>query len=111
MRNTHKCRILNLRRVRFALHPLPYTAMARTPKGAPAGKKSRRRRPHHAAADCRVGVNVCVQIISAGDHQHVPVHLVPHTVPAVRREAFDLHRARIIYDQTTEVLFCWCVLS
>lgn len=47
---------------------------------------------HHAAADGRVGVHVRVQLLPAGSHHHVSIHLVPHAVAAVWRKAFDLRQ-------------------
>ena len=39
-----------------------------------------------------MGVHVRVQLLPTRSHHHVPIHLVPHAVAAVRRKTFDLRQ-------------------
>lgn len=65
-------------------------------------KRRMRRHTHHAAADGGVRVDIGVQVLPARGHENVPIHLVPHTVPTVRREALDLSK------ETPKEPKCYC---
>ena len=100
--SSHRTSLFSRKACTAAWNSLVYADSTSTLPHAPqcARERSRGRRSHHTAADSRVGVDVGVQVLRVGDHEHVPIHLVPHTVPAVRREAFDLHRTMTTYHQS-----------